>query len=186
MNIELTNNNHFQFCDSHVGKPNIKYQWVALGIFQKAGTWCKLMRKRLFTILKELKLKISPHKTRMGALKAGFHFLGVNFEVSQNPQSKTQLTTVDVHPRTCRRALDTVAVMQQDAVHPAKIQHYLSLWARWWHPVVRLEQNSLIYNWVCYVKMLHPELLWFGQGLLLGSSFYRALNLTINSTNPHQ
>ena len=29
-------------------------------------------RKRLFAILKELRLKISPHKTRMGRLEKGF------------------------------------------------------------------------------------------------------------------
>lgn len=141
-------------------------------------------RKRLFAILKELKLQISPHKTRMGALREGFHFLGVSFEAAQTTRAQNQVTAVNIHPRTCRRALDRVAVMQEDAVHPAKIQRYLSMWATWWHPVVRLEQSSLIYNWVCYVKTLHPELLWFGRGLLLGSSFYVALNLTTDSTNP--
>jgi len=73
-------------------------------------------RKRLFSILKELKLKISPHKTRMGALKGGFHFLGCNFEVSRNPQRQTQVGTVDIHDRSCRRALDNVQAMRQDAV----------------------------------------------------------------------
>jgi len=44
-------------------------------------------RKKLFSVLKELRLKISPHKTRMGALNKGFHFLGVNFEVTRILQS---------------------------------------------------------------------------------------------------
>jgi hypothetical protein len=43
-------------------------------------------RKRLFEVLKALRLKISSHKTRMGALKEGFHFLGVNFAVARTPQ----------------------------------------------------------------------------------------------------
>ena len=132
-------------------------------------------RKTVFGILKELKLQASPHKTRMGKIKKGFHFLGVNFAVSRNQQSKNQepiKVGVDLHPRTCRRALDTVAVMQQDAVNPAKIQRYLSRWAAWWHPVTRLEKNFLLYKWVKFTDNISPKHTWFGRGLLVGSDYY--------------
>lgn len=43
-------------------------------------------RKRLFEVLRELHLEVSPQKTRMGKLDV-FHFLGVKYEASRNPQS---------------------------------------------------------------------------------------------------
>ena len=67
-------------------------------------------RKKIFTILRELKLQISPHKTKMGPLKEGFHFLGVDYCVSQNAQNEQVMTTA-LHARSCRRALDKVEQM---------------------------------------------------------------------------
>ena len=89
-------------------------------------------KKRLFAILRGLRLQVSPRKTWMGRLQHGFHFLGCEFEVSQNPQTKTQETTVTLHKRSYRRALDKVQAMRDDAVHPAKMQRYLIRWATWW------------------------------------------------------
>ena len=130
------------------------------------------VRKRLFTILKELKLKISPHKTRMGELHGGFHFLGVDFEVSRNPQRQTQEATVDIHSRTCRRALDKVQAMNTNSVHPANIQRYLSRWASWWSSVVKLEKFELIYRWLCFTELIQHDSVWVGRGLLLSSPYY--------------
>jgi hypothetical protein len=73
-------------------------------------------RKRLFAVLKALRLKISPHKTRMGALKEGFHFLGVNFEVARTPQGEIQEAKLRCIARTCRRALDKVVALRSNAV----------------------------------------------------------------------
>ena len=129
-------------------------------------------RKRLFTILKNLKLKISPHKTRMGALKTGFHFLGVDFEVSRNPQSQTQVATVNIHNRSCRRALDKVEAMRADAVNPAHIQSYLSNWAAWWHSVTKLEKLELIVRWVKFTGRYQHGAVWLGRGLLMFSAYY--------------
>ena len=114
------------------------------------------------------------------ALKGGFHFLGVNFEVSQNPQRQTQVATVDIHDRTCRRALDKVQAMSADAVHPANIQRYLSRWATWWHSVVELGKQNLIYKWVCQTAEVQQSTVWYGRGLLLGSPSYK---LTAQLTN---
>ena len=72
-------------------------------------------RKKIFNILRELKLEISPHKTRMGQLKEGFHFLGVDFAISQNQQSKIQVNT-KLHSRSCRRALDKVEFKMQSGL----------------------------------------------------------------------
>ena len=59
-------------------------------------------RKILYRILDELKLKLSPHKTKMGALSI-FHFLEVNFELPRSVQNETQVK-VTIHPRSCIRA----------------------------------------------------------------------------------
>jgi len=64
-------------------------------------------RKRLFKILRTLRLTISSHKTRMGKLTFGFHFLGVDFEVPRSLQKKTQVKAT-LRPRTCCRALHKV------------------------------------------------------------------------------
>jgi Reverse transcriptase (RNA-dependent DNA polymerase) len=47
-------------------------------------------RKRLFTELRALGLEISSAKSRMGKLKPGFHFLGVNFVLPQAHKLKTR------------------------------------------------------------------------------------------------
>ena len=85
-------------------------------------------KKILFEVLEQLRLKLSPSKTKMGPIDSNFHFLGANFEVTRIPQGKTEVS-VSVHSRTCARAMNRVQVMQDDAVHPAIKQHYLIRWA---------------------------------------------------------
>ena len=87
-------------------------------------------KRRLYYVLNRLKLQLSPHKTRMGMLADGFHFLGVKFESSQNDLNQIQVTT-EIHDRSCRRALARVRVMKADAVNSANIQRYLRRWAIW-------------------------------------------------------
>ena len=118
-------------------------------------------RKRLFSILKELRLKISPHKTRMGTLKKGFHFLGVNFGVTRILQSKTHVT-VGVHKRTPRRAYDRLKALCVYAVNPAQKQRYLMRWAIWWHHVVGLNKIDLVYEWICANAGGYPASVWIG------------------------
>jgi len=84
-------------------------------------------KKRLKKMLVTLKLKLSPHKTKMGAFKT-FHFLGVNFASARTEHRTNPLTTaISIHPRSCRRALDKLTAMREDAVHPAEAQRYLLL-----------------------------------------------------------
>ena len=129
-------------------------------------------RKRLFGVLKTLQLQLSPHKTRMGKLKTGFHFLGVKFEVTRIPQSKIQVTTVRLHTRTCRRAHDKVQTLRQHAVNPAHIQRYLSRWATWWKSVIGVDKRDVVIEWINCVGQWEDAaaVAWFGTGLLLGSS----------------
>lgn len=144
-------------------------------------------RKRVFAILRDLKLKVSPHKTRMGLLKKGFHFLGVNFEAARTLQGKIQEAAVDIHPRSCRRALDKVQAMRENSVNPAKIQRYLSLWAAWWRSIVKLDRFRLLYTWVMTVKTTSlTSYVWYGSGLLLGTPYYRLLPSQFNSINQNQ
>jgi RNA-directed DNA polymerase len=138
------------------------------------------VRKRLFKILKELKLKFSSHKSRMGALKEGFHFLGCNFEVSRNPHRQTQVVTVDIHDRSCRRALDKVQAMRQNTVCPANIQRYLLRWATWWQNVTQLEKYALIYRWVRFTEHVQHSSVWLGRGLLINSPYYMILPVFAN------
>lgn len=123
-------------------------------------------RKRLFSILKDLRLKVSPKKTRMGSVNAGFHFLGVAFAVAQTPHRKNQLVTVTIHKRTSRRALDRVNALEKDAVHPAAIQRYLSRWARWWVHIGSWKMRDLIFYWAYCITGEWRHLLWIGRGLI--------------------
>ena len=122
-------------------------------------------KKRLFAVLASLKLKVAPHKTKMGRLTT-FHFLGVHFEVSQNPQIKTQVTTTEIHSRSCRRALDKVNVLKTDAVNPAAIQRYLVRWATWWQRAAKLGYTDLLNHWIKHAAANEPALVWYGTGLL--------------------
>ena len=89
-------------------------------------------KRRLQNVLSKLKLSLSRHKTKMGKLEFGFHFLGVNFAVSQNQQGKIH-TIVSIHDRSCYRALDKINGMRAGAVfNPVYAQRYLSRWAMWW------------------------------------------------------
>jgi hypothetical protein len=100
-------------------------------------------KKRIQKILLALKLELSPHKSKMGPLNTGFHFLGVDFTVQtlesrRQEGAATQIqpskihVSATLHPRSCARALDKIVVMGEDAVHPAHAQRYLSRWAAWW------------------------------------------------------
>jgi retron-type reverse transcriptase len=89
-------------------------------------------KRRLQQILINLKLKLSRSKTRMGDISKGFHFLGINFAVSQNQQNNKIHVTTSLHSRTVSRALDKITAMEEGAVNPVKVQRYLSRWATWW------------------------------------------------------
>ena len=118
-------------------------------------------KKRLFKTLRELKLKVAPHNTYCGKLCKGFHFLGVRFEVSRNPQNKTQVMVGRLHKRTYQRAFDKVKAMHTHAVHPVLMQRYLERWAAWWQSAVLDNTDSILSNWLTYVKTkLSYELSW--------------------------
>ena len=124
-------------------------------------------KKRLKKELAQLKLKLSPHKTKMGKITS-FHFLGVNFkmEASQNDFHQTH-KTISPHPRTCRRALDKVRAMREDAAfHPAHAQHYLILWALWWARARKrtLAVNTWLISWVDLSKKREENLAWLAGG----------------------
>jgi len=123
-------------------------------------------KKLLFQILNQLKLKLSPHKSKMGKL-SDFHFLGVQFRVSQNPETKKPLI-VQLHARSCNRALDKVNTMTLDDVHPLKKQSYLSKWAKWWGSIFRhIPITHAMTRWVAHAFALQDlSHAWLGRGLL--------------------
>ncbi len=123
-------------------------------------------KKILFQILHDLKLEVSPKKTRMGLIGDGFHFLGGLFEVPRSPQDKSQVS-VQIHPRSCARALDKINAMRKNAVHPATMQRYLIRWASWWSDtLMSAAVMSLLYSWVLHTAARDPTAMWFGRGLL--------------------
>ncbi len=99
-------------------------------------------KKRMQRILLSLKLKLSRTKTQMGEFTKGFHFLGIDFAVSQNQQDneKIQVTT-SLHPRTYRRALNKIYAMEEGAVNSVKVLRYLFRWATWWSMVIGSKNN---------------------------------------------
>lgn len=91
----------------------VRFRWsTRLVILAKTKRQFLKAKKRMQLILLSLKLKLSRTKTRMGELTKGFHFLGIDFAVSQNQQDneKIQVTT-SLHPRTYRRALNKIYAM---------------------------------------------------------------------------
>ncbi len=122
-------------------------------------------RKILFTTLKTLALTLSPSKTCMGAIDKGFHFLGVKFEVPRSPQTKIQVS-VQIHPRSCARALGKVKVLRNDAVHPAIVQRYLIRWATWWSDAIQsVGVMRLLWAWVFHALRRDPAAAWLARGL---------------------
>jgi RNA-directed DNA polymerase len=159
--------------------------------------FCRAKRK-LQQILKELKLQVSRHKTKMGILSKGFHFLGINFQVNLEVSSvkqeeklvnnaetqiqhlQSRLVHITLHERCCLRALDNVRSMKADSVHPEKVQSYIVGWARWWCKTLpNIKFEICVQRWVERAETKLPELAWLGIGLLVPSLRLRAFNFRI-------
>ena len=127
-------------------------------------------RKDLTTILSSLKLTLSPHKTKMGQLTSGFHFLGMFFQVAQTPEGKIQTKTV-IHQRSCQRALDKVIAMTDFAVDPVQVQQYLLRWARWWYSASSQNKHCTVRDnlqkWLALAQTKQPSLVWAGYSALM-------------------
>jgi hypothetical protein len=143
---------YLRFCDDFIILAQTKSQFLAA-------------RKKLFRILRQLKLKLSDAKTRMGQLRDGFHFLGLQFQVqpvaSRNMPEKTPVSAT-IHSRSCRRALERVSAMKQSAVfYPAEIKRYLLSWATWWScTMVPMTVNHLLQAWCNFTNVFEPALVW--------------------------
>ncbi len=129
-------------------------------------------RKKLFRILRQLKLKLSDAKTRMGKLHKGYHFLGVQFQVqpaaSQNLPEETPVMSATIHSRSCRRALERVRAMNSAVIyyHPADIQRYLRRWAHWWAcTMVPMTVNNLLQAWCNLTSVFEPALIWVAPAI---------------------
>jgi RNA-directed DNA polymerase len=124
-------------------------------------------KKRLRDSLRSLKLKLSRSKTRMGLIKNNFHFLGVQFCLTQIKQKEFQVMA-SIHKRSCYRALTRVCVMREDAGSPDNAQRYLHRWATWWsRALCQLKIKDVVLAWIAFVRVPEPTLAWLGSGLLL-------------------
>lgn len=158
----------------------LRYMDDILILTKTKKQFCKAKR-RLQQILSQLKLRCSRRKTKMGPLTAGFHFLGIDFKVNQESsilkvlikeaEAQTQLLqsqlTITLHERCCIRAMERIRVMEEDLVHPSKVQHYLSKWAGWWcRTTVEISRKSCLEHWILRAQDRCPERAWIGVGLL--------------------
>ena len=132
--------------------------------FQKA-------KKKVFKVLRDLKLERSPQKTLMGKLsEKAFHYLGLSYDWTQTqPQSQTQ---VKVHTRTCQRALSHIRLRTYNTGRhkpsPVTDQRYLRRWAAWWHfDALTLLPDDIIMEWIRFTDHQAPHLSWLGEELLL-------------------
>lgn len=137
-------------------------QWPHLILAQTPRQY-RRAKKILHEVLASLELTLSTAKTRMESIQHGFHFLGVQFEVSQNSQAQNQMS-LQIHQRSCRRALDRVNAMREDAVHPAMMQRYLIRWANWWSTSVA-SLSLLLLAWSQITAARDPTAVWLGRGL---------------------
>ena len=101
----------------------------------------------------------------MGKLST-FHFLGVAFEVSRNPQSDKSQVSATMHNRCCAHALARVVLLRENAVNTAIIQGYLGRWAAWWKSMGNWNQITLLQQWVSYARRCAFEHVWLGPGLV--------------------
>jgi len=126
-------------------------------------------KRALKNTLAQLKLKLSPQKTKMGEL-SHFHFLGMKFSLTQLNEQVNPQKTVEVHPRTCRRALDKATAMKEDVGNPAHVQQYLSRWALWWRRATKsvLPVGHFLFHLVDRAIAIKNKLKWLARGLLLG------------------
>jgi len=140
-------------------------------------------KKRLQKILNALKLKCSKHKTKMGTLTKGFHFLGVNFNindinvepskedplvnhaVAQTQQVQSQVNTT-LHTRSCVRAMDKILVAREDSVNPADAQRYLSRWSSWWSRTAPMSSTHCLTLWIQQALKSQPGLSWLASGII--------------------
>lgn len=129
-------------------------------------------KKKLKQILCSLKLQYSPKKTKMGLLTRGFHFLGIEFKTNSaqaESKAETQIQPskiqVELHARSCSRALAQVRLMNASSVHPEKIQSYLSGWATWWSRTASVYRRHCLTRWVEHVKVREPSVTWLCTGL---------------------
>lgn len=140
-------------------------------------------RKKLQKILSQLKLSLSKHKTKMGELKSGFHFLGIEFvapqsqQVVKNPLVSTNrniklpaVVSIALHDRSVRRSLDKVHRMREDVVNPADAQVYISRWAKWWSGVSypKITYLDCMNRWIKTADSLEKfkPYTWLGSGVI--------------------
>ncbi|HAT1869126.1 TPA: hypothetical protein ACJ5DT_003082 [Legionella pneumophila] len=115
-------------------------------------------RQRMMDILGERRLSLSRKKSGMGLIKNGFHFLGINYSLTQ-PENNTKATrTKDVlylnnikegvetfsghqndtginitpHPTTLRKARIKVQQMVTIGLSTNRIRRYLHQFLLWW------------------------------------------------------
>jgi vesicle coat complex subunit len=77
----------------------------------------KKAKKKLFAILRELKLKLSPKKTRIGKLKNGFHFLGVDFQINLKEEENQTVKNVTKKEKEKQEVKKTNEVNEVNAIH---------------------------------------------------------------------
>ena len=148
-------------------RDNVFYVRYMDDIFILFKTKCQFMRarKRIYPILRSLKLKISPNKSSMGKIEGkSLHFLGVKFQTERkvcdikNPQVDTKKrlkTTVTLslclrhlHSRSIHRQAKRTQETVDLGARLKTIQRSLWQSARWWQRVAQLSVRDYFLLWI--------------------------------------
>jgi RNA-directed DNA polymerase len=94
-----------RFCESL----RVKFPWATrLLIFAKTKRQLSRCRRRMMDVLHERRLSLSRKKSRMGCIKGGFHFLGIDY-LPTRTEDNTNMTHIN-----------------DAAITPANNVHYLN------------------------------------------------------------
>jgi hypothetical protein len=70
-----------------------------------------------------------------------------------------------------------VSALTNDAVHPTKIERYLSNWAAWWNAAIKVDKYYLLSDWLGFVeKAGGTKFSWLARSLLLPLDSNRLTN----------
>lgn len=129
-------------------------------------------RRRMMEVLHERGLSLSRKKSRIGSIKNGFHFLGINYSLTQ-PENNTKVThandvqylndmggvetysehqneakiSIIPHPRTLRKARIQVQQMVTIGLSTNRIRRYLHQFLLWWAKTSGTWQYHELINW---------------------------------------
>ena len=136
---------HVPFCEKLAGKFR---RLTHLLILAKTRKHYQKARKKLFRILRSLKLTLSPSKSSFGRIaKKSFHYLGYQFDGTRTLSNPQKPVGVSLHARTHHRARQRLEEQEHLGVTPRHRLTYLKRWSNWWHLKDLLPLSDIACSW---------------------------------------